>query len=123
MVNSSYGCLVIKGRIIVASTAWWDLKPTECFLISLYNLIVSDATCRDTPIYLPNKNPHVKIIYLISSIKKEFFKTNYCIVFLKQPLRLLSYNLSSNSIVLSFICSEKPSVDFIEPIVIIKKIS
>jgi hypothetical protein len=58
-LNTSYGCLILNGQIIVASAAWWDLRPTECYLINMLNVIVGDATCRDTPIYLPNKNPHV----------------------------------------------------------------
>ena len=60
-INTSYACLIFNGRIITASSAWWQLKPIESHLISLLCLTLSDSTCRDIPIYLPHQNPHVII--------------------------------------------------------------
>ena len=90
-VQTSLACLAINGRMVVASTAWWELNPTEIYLISLLGLTLNDTTCRDIPIYLPCKSPN-------------------------SALRLLTYNMTS-SVTCHFICEEKPSIDAVEPIV------
>jgi hypothetical protein len=67
-INTSYACLIFNGRIITASSAWWQLKPIESHLISLLCLTLSDSTCRDIPIYLPHNNPHVIFIQILLKI-------------------------------------------------------
>ena len=59
IVNTHYSCLMINGRVIVASKSWFELQSTESYLISLLCMSLTSATCRDIPIYLPYKNPHV----------------------------------------------------------------
>jgi hypothetical protein len=63
-LNTSYACLMLGGRVVTASTAWWELKSSESHLISLLSLNMSYSTCRDVPIYLPHKNPHVIKFYI-----------------------------------------------------------
>jgi len=65
-INTSYGALFFNGRLIVASTAWWELNPNETFLISHLCLISNYANCRDIPIYLPHKNPHVNVFIILT---------------------------------------------------------
>ncbi len=89
-VGTSLACLKVNGKVVVASAAWWDLNPTETYLISHLCLTLSESTSRDIPIYLPFKSPNT-------------------------ALRLLSYSLTS-SVLLCFICEERPSVDFVEEI-------
>ena len=91
-VNTSLGCVMVNGRVIVASRTWWDLNATEAYLISLLCLTLSDSTSRDIPIYLPYKSPN-------------------------EALRLLTYNLTSNNVMLCFICEEKPTIDAVEPLI------
>ncbi|CAL1546698.1 unnamed protein product, partial [Lymnaea stagnalis] len=57
--DSPYGCLIAHGRVIAATTKWWELKATELVLLSL--LIVSFPQCssRDVPIYLPHGSPTI----------------------------------------------------------------
>ena len=96
-VDTSLGCLMFNGHVIVASPAWWELNSNETYLISLLCMTLNDSTSRDIPIYLPYKSPNV-------------------------ALRLLTYNLTSSNITCIFICEEKPSIDAVEPIVINIKI-
>lgn len=73
--NSSYGCLLVNGRIIVASKDWLDLKPSESYLLALLSMTLSGATSKDIPIYLPQKSPHVSINLTIQNqIYNLFFE-------------------------------------------------
>ncbi|XP_046846982.1 protein fuzzy homolog isoform X2 [Xenia sp. Carnegie-2017] len=58
-VNSEFGCLLVMGKVAVASGRWWDLSSTELVLLSL--LITSQPECssRDIPIFLPQGSPKV----------------------------------------------------------------
>lgn len=57
--NIFFGCLMMNGRIIVASQSWLELKPSESYLVSLLGLTLSGSTCCDVPIFLPQKSPNV----------------------------------------------------------------
>ncbi len=89
-VGTSFACLMVNGKLVIASVGWWDLNPTETYLISLFCLTLSESTSKDIPIYLPFKSPST-------------------------ALRLLTYSLTS-SVLICFICEEKPSIDFVEEI-------
>ncbi|XP_063241885.1 protein fuzzy homolog [Bacillus rossius redtenbacheri] len=58
-VDSLYGCLMVRGRVAVATASWWELHPEEKKLLSL--LVSGDDTCtaRDIPVFLPLKSPSV----------------------------------------------------------------
>ncbi|RNA24640.1 fuzzy -like protein, partial [Brachionus plicatilis] len=83
-METAYACVFINGRIVAASSFWWELTPVESTLISLLCMTFNNTTCSDTPVNLTSKNP-------------------------TEPLRLLSFNLISN-VILCFIFSEKPHV-------------
>jgi DNA topoisomerase 2-associated protein PAT1 len=55
-MGTSYGCLLLNGRVVVASQAWWTLSANEIYLISLFNFKMSNSTTRDTPIFLPQRS-------------------------------------------------------------------
>jgi hypothetical protein len=76
IVNTHYSCLISNGKVIVASKSWWDLAPAESFLICLLCVTSTPATCRDLPIYLPRKNPHVSPF--VACDKKTFILTLRC---------------------------------------------
>ncbi|XP_012944707.1 protein fuzzy homolog [Aplysia californica] len=57
--DTPYGCLLSHGRLVGATAKWWDLSATELVLLSLLGLSFSPCSCRDVPIYLPDKSPTV----------------------------------------------------------------
>jgi hypothetical protein len=85
--------LLLNGQIIVASAAWWDLRPTECYLINLLNMLVGDVTCRDTPIYLPNKNPHVNNYFMTSEF---YLKNELSFSIIKKIATITAFELQSD---------------------------
>lgn len=55
-VDSLYSCVLINGKICVATESWWSLDPEEIKLLSL--LAMSEGgTSKDIPIFLPYKSP------------------------------------------------------------------
>ena len=59
-VDSTYGCVLVQGRIAAATKNWWTLHPDETVLLSLYSTIDTSATLKDTPVFLPVKSPTVR---------------------------------------------------------------
>ncbi|XP_059152757.1 protein fuzzy homolog [Physella acuta] len=57
--GSPYGCLMAHGRVIVATSKWWDLTSTELVLLSLLLSSFSECSSRDVPIYLPQGSPNI----------------------------------------------------------------
>ncbi|KAK6972830.1 protein fuzzy, partial [Biomphalaria glabrata] len=57
--DSPYGCLLANGRVVVATSKWWELSSTELVLLSLLMQSVPQCTSRDIPIYLPQASPSV----------------------------------------------------------------
>ena len=58
-VDSTYGCVLLDGRLVCATKNWWSLHPDEVNLLSLYVKVDSWATVKDTPVFLPVKSPTV----------------------------------------------------------------
>lgn len=59
--DSEFGCLVIHGRIAVATEKWWRLAPQEVVLLSalMQTLSKSGSTSCDYPVFLPQGSPTV----------------------------------------------------------------
>ncbi|KAH9500535.1 hypothetical protein Btru_072212 [Bulinus truncatus] len=57
--DSPYGCLFSHGRVLVATSKWWELSPTELSLLSLLMLSLPHCSSRDVPIYLPQASPTI----------------------------------------------------------------
>lgn len=103
-METAYACVFINGRIVAASSFWWELTPVESTLISLLCMTFNNTTCSDTPVNLTSKNPTVNILII-----KFITKLIIIFFYFQEPLRLLSFNLISN-VILCFIFSEKPHV-------------
>lgn len=108
-LESPHGCLYFGNRMIVASEAWWELKPSEWHLINLVNSFMPESASRDMPFYLPSKSSYVIRFY-------SQFDRGFDFMFLK-PLRLVSFSLTSSGASLTFICSSDPRVDWMQSIV------
>ena len=67
-VDSTYGCVLLRGQIVTATKNWWGLHPDEIVLIMNYLLSEIPAVLKDTPVFLPVKSPTVSK-YLVHGMK------------------------------------------------------
>lgn len=58
-ISSLFCCLTVRGKIAVATPAWWDLSSIEKNLLSIVTSINSKTTTNDIPVFLPVKSPKV----------------------------------------------------------------
>lgn len=59
LVDSVYCCLLIHGKISVATESWWNLNPSELKLLSLLATAENTSTSKDIPVFLPIRSPNV----------------------------------------------------------------
>lgn len=59
VADSLYGCLLIKGKIVIASKEWWTLTAQERVLINFYINTLPKVLSREVLIYLPTSSPQV----------------------------------------------------------------
>ncbi|XP_066508744.1 protein fuzzy homolog [Hoplias malabaricus] len=57
--DSEFGCLIIRGRLAVATDKWWRLAPQEVVLLSTLVNLLSGVTSCDYPVFLPQGSPTV----------------------------------------------------------------
>ncbi|XP_046367987.2 protein fuzzy homolog [Haliotis rufescens] len=57
--GSPYGCLLVHGKIAVATRKWWSFSPTELVLLSLLVPSMPHCSSRDVPVFLPQLSPTV----------------------------------------------------------------
>lgn len=57
--ESEFGCLLIHGRVAVATEKWWRLVSQEVVLLSLLMRCLSGTTSCDYPVFLPVGSPTV----------------------------------------------------------------
>ncbi|XP_054720740.1 protein fuzzy homolog [Uloborus diversus] len=57
IADSLYGCLLIKGKVVVASKEWWTLTIQEKFLICKYVNVLPKVLSREVVIFLPTSSP------------------------------------------------------------------
>lgn len=55
-VDSMYACVLIHGKICVATESWWTLSPNERKLLSILGSAEHDSTAKDCPVFLPQKS-------------------------------------------------------------------
>ncbi len=72
-VDSTYGCVLLRGQIVTATKNWWGLHPDEIVLLTNYLLSEIPAGLKDTPVFLPIKSPTVIMLKL--SIRNYVHKT------------------------------------------------
>nr|XP_042910285.1 protein fuzzy homolog isoform X3 [Parasteatoda tepidariorum] len=58
VADSLYGCLLIKGKVIVASKEWWTLTSQEKVLLCAYVNCLPKVLSRESVIFLPTSSPH-----------------------------------------------------------------
>lgn len=56
-----YGCVMLHGRVAVATSSWWTLTPIERLLLALVMQYDTPHVARDLPVFLPDKSPEVQI--------------------------------------------------------------
>lgn len=57
--ESEFGCLLIRGRVAVATETWWRLVSQEVMLLSLLVCCLSGSASCDYPVFLPVGSPTV----------------------------------------------------------------
>ena len=58
--DSTYGCLLVHGRLAAATRNWHQLTARELCLLALYvRSARGSAAARDVSVFLPVKSPHV----------------------------------------------------------------
>ncbi|KAF5281950.1 hypothetical protein FQA39_LY00474 [Lamprigera yunnana] len=58
-VDSEYSCILIHGKIAVATESWWSLDPDEIKLLSLVATVDNSSSSKDVPVFLPYRSPNV----------------------------------------------------------------
>ena len=81
-VDSTYGCLMVGGRVLAATDNWWSLHPDELCLLSLYVWTQPRATLSDTPVFLPVKSPTVPFRLVVYELVED---VQVCVLCGPQP--------------------------------------
>ncbi|KAF7692380.1 protein fuzzy-like [Silurus meridionalis] len=59
--ESEFGCLLVRGRLAVATEKWWRLAPQELILLSAIANLPPGKTSCDYPVFLPQGSPNVAL--------------------------------------------------------------
>ena len=59
LCDSEFGCLLVHGKVVVATDKWWQLLPSEMMLVIMLVRSMPHSSARDFPIYLPHGSPNV----------------------------------------------------------------
>ncbi|XP_025829969.1 protein fuzzy homolog isoform X2 [Agrilus planipennis] len=59
-ISSAYTCILIHGKIAVATEEWWDLHPEELKLLAFLASSDSKSNIKDVPVFLPYKSPKTR---------------------------------------------------------------
>ncbi|XP_067876050.1 protein fuzzy homolog [Heterodontus francisci] len=57
--ESNFGCLMVMGKVVVATEKWWRLASQEIMLLAWLIGSLAPSSSRDYPIYLPHGSPTV----------------------------------------------------------------
>uniref|UniRef100_UPI00398EADF2 protein fuzzy homolog isoform X2 n=1 Tax=Pristiophorus japonicus TaxID=55135 RepID=UPI00398EADF2 len=57
--ESNFGCLMVMGKVVVATEKWWRLAAQEVMLLAWLVGSLAPSSSRDYPIYLPQGSPTV----------------------------------------------------------------
>ncbi|KAK5643566.1 hypothetical protein RI129_007411 [Pyrocoelia pectoralis] len=58
-VDSEYSCILIHGKIAVATESWWSLDADEIKLLSYLAAVDNMSSSKDVPVFLPYRCPNV----------------------------------------------------------------
>ncbi|XP_060531594.1 protein fuzzy homolog isoform X2 [Cylas formicarius] len=70
-VDSMYSCLLIGGKIAVATESYWSLNPHELRLLSLLAVAETNEKSKDVPVFLPYKSSTVAFRFVACSIMPD----------------------------------------------------
>ncbi|XP_061110570.1 protein fuzzy homolog isoform X2 [Conger conger] len=59
--ESEFGCLLVHGKVVVATEKWWRLAPQEVVLLSALVRTFSGSSSCDHPVFLPQGSPTVPL--------------------------------------------------------------
>ena len=72
---SPYGCLLVCGKVAVATRKWWSLTSTELVLLAMLVNSLPKCSSRDLPVFLPHGSPKVSSQHMVYSFNLE------CLIF------------------------------------------
>ena len=58
--QSPYGCLLVAGKVAVATRKWWELSALELVLLPLLLNELTASASRDVAVFLPVTSPKVR---------------------------------------------------------------
>lgn len=58
-IDSIYCCILIHGKIAVATESWWSLHKDEVKLLSLLAVLENTTASKDIPVFLPYTSPNI----------------------------------------------------------------
>ncbi|GJQ65047.1 fy [Trypoxylus dichotomus] len=70
-VDSMFSCVLIHGRIAVATESWWSLSPDELKLLTLLAGVESSNMNKDIPVFLPQKSPNTAFRFLAITLMSD----------------------------------------------------
>ncbi|XP_022780586.1 protein fuzzy homolog isoform X3 [Stylophora pistillata] len=76
-VSSEFGCLLIMGKVAVATERWWELTGLETVLLSLLVHSLPPWSSRDIPVYLPYGSP--KIPHRLLTFQVSYLHVDFCV--------------------------------------------
>ncbi|KAK7085773.1 hypothetical protein SK128_023816 [Halocaridina rubra] len=76
--DSTYGCVMVQGKVLCGTKNFWSLSHIELVLLPL--LVASNfiTLARDIPIYLPNKSPNVPFRMLVVRLTVNLSVATLC---------------------------------------------
>ncbi|XKL60842.1 hypothetical protein PGB90_007899 [Kerria lacca] len=77
-ISSLFCCLIMKNKIVVASSAWWDLTAIEKNLLSLLVAVNSNCTTADIPVFLPIKSPKIAFRFISCCLISDIWVSALC---------------------------------------------
>nr|CAB3247665.1 protein fuzzy homolog [Phallusia mammillata] len=67
--DSTYGCLVVNGKVVCATNKWWMLTGQELALLGrLISIAPTSVTSSDVAVYLPHSSPNIPHRLLIFTL-------------------------------------------------------
>ncbi|XP_076273696.1 fuzzy planar cell polarity protein-like protein [Rhynchophorus ferrugineus] len=67
-VDSMFSCILVNGKIAVATESWWSLHPHEVRLLTLLAVTENKDISKDIPVFLPYKSPTVAFRFVACSL-------------------------------------------------------
>ncbi|GLH01213.1 LOW QUALITY PROTEIN: Fuzzy-like protein [Gryllus bimaculatus] len=105
-LGSLHGCLVARGRTLVATASWWALQPSERKLLALLVAGDGQATARDDTFDHLNGKFLLSGNQLQSDSKKDVYRLDILCTFYYQGAGMLWKNSGTSKAVESYWCSE-----------------